>query len=371
MKKIYSLLSFLLLFTFAKAQFPAPYCTEEYVDNVEPITSVVFGSISNTSSDVTGGNPLEDYTSISTTLTQGLSYPISVQGNTDGPFTDYIRVFIDWNQDGDFNDAGESYDIGTINSSTGLDGKTATANIVVPIGATIGTTRMRVSKHWNSYQDPCNAGGTSQYGESEDYTINIIASPSCTGTPPVTTASGPASSCIDSIISVSLSGITAGTGLTYQWETTTLIGTVWTNVVGATTSIATFPHPSGGAKYRCVVKCTSSNLSSTSTEITVQSINCAPPVNDDPCDAITLVLDGPNDCKYTKYATSNNDPSTFNCSTPNNTTWYKYTPATTGLVQFRLTPPAAGDTLYGWLGVFTVTGSCPGSLTFTDETSTT
>ncbi len=371
MKKVYTLLSFLLLFSVAKAQFPAPYCAEDYVDNVEPITSVVFGTISNTSPDATGGIPLEDYTSISTNVIQGVSYPISVQGNTDGTFTDYIRVFIDWNQDGDFDDAGESYDIGTITNSTGLDGKTATANILVPIGATVGSTRMRVTKHWNSYQSPCNAGGSGEYGESEDYSITVVASPSCSGTPPTTTAFGPASSCSDSLIVVSLGGISAGTGLTYQWQTTTLTGTVWTNIVGATTSTVSFPHPAGGAKYRCVVKCTSSGLSTNSSEITVQSINCAPPVNDDACNAITLVLDGPSNCQYTKYASSNNDPSLFTCSTPNNTTWYKYTPTTSGLVQFTLTPPATGDTLYGWLGVFTATGTCPGALTFVDETSTT
>jgi hypothetical protein len=171
------------------------------------------------------------------------------------------------------------------------------------------------------------------------------------------------------LIVVSLSGITAGTGLTYQWQTDSLSGSTWSNIAGANDPISTVTHPAGGAKYRCKVTCTSSTLSSNSTEITVQSINCAPPINDEPCDAITLVLDGPSDCKNTKYATINNDPSTYACFTPNNTTWYKYTPTTTGLVQFTLKAPSAGDTLFGWLGVFTVSGSCPGSLTFTDETN--
>jgi len=370
MKKIYLLFCFSFLVLIAKAQFPAPYCAEDYVTNVEPITLVVMGNINNASSDITGGSPHEDYTSISTTVTQGVAYSITVKGNTDGPYTDYISVFVDWNQDGDFDDAGETYNIGTIFSSTGLDSKSVTGSIQVPLTAIVGSTRMRVAKHYDSYQLPCNAGGFGEYGEAEDYTLNVVASPSCTGTPPIAIASGPASSCSDSLIVVSLSGITAGTGLTFQWQSTTLAGTNWLPVSGATSAIATITHPAGGAKYRCMITCTSSTQSSISTEITVQSINCAPPINDDPCDAITLVLDGPSDCQNTKYATSNNDP-TFNCSTPNNTTWYKYTPTTTGLVQFTFKAPMAGDTLLGWLGVYTVSGACPGGLTFTNETAAT
>lgn len=365
MKKIYSLICFVGLFSLAKAQFPAPYCPEAYASNAEPITNVEFGTIANTSSDVTGGTEHEDYTAISTDVTQGAAYTIKVQGNTDGSYSDYVTVFFDWNQDGDFDDAGERYNIGIITNSTGLDSIAVVASILVPIDATLGSTRMRVSKKWNAYQNPCNTAG---YGESEDYTVNVLASPSCTGTPVIATASGPASSCSDSMITVTVSGITAATGITYQWQSSNIGANTWTNVAGATTATATFQHVAGGKDYRCVLTCTASSLSANSTVITVQSYSCTPPVNDDPCDAITLVLNGPSDCQNTKYATSVNDPSSFTCSTPNNTTWYKYTPAANGAVEFvfRSTDSLR---LNGWVGVYEVSGSCPGGLSFTDVTT--
>lgn len=365
MKKFYITVCLLGLFSFVRAQFPAPYCPEAYSSGVEPITNVEFGTIANTSSNTTGGTAHEDYTSISTDITQGATYTIKVQGNTDGNYSDYVTVFIDWNQNGDFTDAGERYNIGIIKNSTGLDTISVSGSIAVPIGAMLGATRMRVSKKWNAYQNPCNTSG---FGESEDYAVNVLASPACSGTPAIATASGPSSSCSDSMITVTVSGITAATGVTFQWQSSNIGANSWTNVPGATTPTATFQQPAGGKDYRCVLTCTASTQSANSTVITVTSYSCAPPVNDDPCDAITLVLDGPSDCQNTKYATSVNDPSAFTCSVPNNTTWYKYTPAVSGFVQFTFKTPVTGA-LNGWLGVYTTSGSCPGALTFTDVTS--
>ncbi|MFX8941999.1 GEVED domain-containing protein, partial [Acinetobacter baumannii] len=76
---------------------------------------------------------------------------------------------------------------------------------MVPTSATLGTTRMRVAKHYNSYQTPCNAGTSGQYGEAEDYTLTIVAPVNCSGTPPATTAYGPSIFCQDSLITVSIS----------------------------------------------------------------------------------------------------------------------------------------------------------------------
>ncbi|CAF4971381.1 unnamed protein product [Rotaria sp. Silwood1] len=354
-----------------KAQFPAPYCSEVYNTNAEPITYVSIAGIANASPDATGGVEHEDYTGITTDLIEGRAYTIRVCGNTDGNYTDYVSVFVDWNQDSDFDDAGEIFKIGGITNSDGLDTTAGvTGAIIVPIGATLGNTRFRVVKHYSTYQNPCNPNAFGNYGEAEDYTVNILASPSCSGTPPVTQASGPSSYCTDSMVSVTISGITAGTGLTYQWQSSPIGTNTWTNVAGATSATATFTHPSGGRDYRCVVTCTSSTQSSNSSIITIQSLNCAPPLNDEACDAMTLVLDGPADCQNSIYATDNSTDPSFTCSTPNNTIWYKYTPATTGVVQFTFkTPDTLG--LNGWLGVYTASGSCPGGLTFTDVTNNT
>ncbi len=95
-----------------------------------------------------------------------------LKGNTDGAFTNNFRVFIDWNQDGDFVDAGELYNAGTIFGSTGLDAVQASSTIAVPANATPGTTRMRVKKIFSTtnIDNPCLGTG---FGQFEDYSLAV------------------------------------------------------------------------------------------------------------------------------------------------------------------------------------------------------
>jgi len=72
---------------------------------------------------------------------------------------------IDWNRDGDFNDAGEEVDKGSSSSSANL-----TSTFTVPSTASLGTTRMRISMKYNVYQTPCK---TFSYSEIEDYALVI------------------------------------------------------------------------------------------------------------------------------------------------------------------------------------------------------
>ncbi|MFN3754983.1 GEVED domain-containing protein [Flavobacterium sp.] len=184
MKKITFLLILLVSYT-GFAQFPAPYCGPiAFTTNVEPITLVNFAGINNTSSALVGLNngttviAHEDYTAITGNVFSGSTYPITLKGNTDGAFfVTYLRVYADWNQDGDFTDAGESYDIGTITGSTGVDAIELVGSITVPGDALAGNTRMRVVKKWNAYSDSCNTVNTG-YGQAEDYTL-AVALPAC------------------------------------------------------------------------------------------------------------------------------------------------------------------------------------------------
>lgn len=176
MKKITMLFAFLLAFAAESyAQFPAPYCGPiQFTNNEEPITLVQFAGINNTSPAPVGGVAHQDFTSITGNVSTGITYPITLKGNTDGDYVTYLRVFIDWNQDADFVDAGESYDIGTITNSTGTDAVVLNGNILVPTTATVGTTRMRVVKKFNAYSDPCNTVNTG-WGEAEDYSLAVAA----------------------------------------------------------------------------------------------------------------------------------------------------------------------------------------------------
>lgn len=159
--------------------FPAPYCAEAFSNAVEPISRVVFAGIDNTSPTTVGPQtaqpPHQDFTAVTGTVDPGSSYPIAVEGNTDGNFTTAIKAYIDWNDDGVFSAADEIYQVGTLTNTTGADGVQAVGTILVPATATAGPKRMRVQKKFTSttpptYPTPCNTAG---YGQAEDYTVTV------------------------------------------------------------------------------------------------------------------------------------------------------------------------------------------------------
>ena len=110
----------------------------------------------------------------STNVAKGESYNLTVRVNTDGNYIAHAFVWFDWNGDGDFNDAGESIDVGSRTNST--DGATnlSPVSITIPASANFGTTRMRVSAKYNADPTSCE---TNFDGEVEDYSINIISPP--------------------------------------------------------------------------------------------------------------------------------------------------------------------------------------------------
>lgn len=153
------------------------YCTPSFTSSVEPISNVTFNTINNTSGNTCGaGTSYENFTGTSTSVFRGFTYNLSATGNTCGNFTNYIYAYVDWNQDGDFADAGESYNLGTINNTTA---GVLTQAITIPVGASLGSTRMRIIKNFNTAPtDPCRTG--TGYGQAEDYTITVVAPPACT-----------------------------------------------------------------------------------------------------------------------------------------------------------------------------------------------
>lgn len=156
--------------------FPAPYCTVTYGSDVEPITSVVFTGINNTSSATVNGTPaLENFTAVSggAVAPRG-GYQITLKGNSAGNYQNFYRVYFDWNHDGVFaEDGSEGYDAGSITNSTGTDTKTTGTLVIVPPNAKPGLTRMRVVKSYGSYGDACGDNG---FGQSEDYTVLVDTS---------------------------------------------------------------------------------------------------------------------------------------------------------------------------------------------------
>lgn len=125
------------------------------------IANVTIGSINNS----TGIDAYGDYTALSTNLAAGSTPTISLSGSNFGPLN-YWQVYIDYNQDFDFNDAGEKVlEIAAIGT---------TSTFTVPTTAKNGSTRMRIVMKYGAgyYGSPCQIGDPDQ-SEAEDYTVNI------------------------------------------------------------------------------------------------------------------------------------------------------------------------------------------------------
>src|SRR5690625_1428289 len=137
---------------------------------IEPITNVNFGDIDNTS-DAYSTLGYEDFTNQNTEVVKDNTYSIILKGNTNGNYTSYFTVFIDWNQNGVLDDQGEVYVIGSISNSRGVDNISVSGDIEVPIDAVVGNTRMRVVKNYDyALTNPC---GAISYGQVEDYSVIV------------------------------------------------------------------------------------------------------------------------------------------------------------------------------------------------------
>lgn len=139
----------------------------------EYIAGVVLNTINSTST-------CSNYTSQTntTTLTKGSAYTATITtaivGSTNAAFIDdELAVWIDFNDDNDFNDVGEriGYSIATANAFN------TTFNFTVPATAATGSVKMRVRFHYSGADvgdGPISPCGTSTYGEVEDYNITIV-----------------------------------------------------------------------------------------------------------------------------------------------------------------------------------------------------
>lgn len=144
------------------------YCSAAATNTAdERIGNVKFGTINNSSTGTAG---YEDFTSVSTNVTRGSAYTISVTPTwTSTVYSEAYSVYIDYNGDGDFTDSGE-----LAWTKAGSTTTPATGSITIPATATVGTTRMRVMMKYSSA--PTSSCGTYTYGQVEDYTLNIVSS---------------------------------------------------------------------------------------------------------------------------------------------------------------------------------------------------
>ena len=156
---------FLILFGFlvTSINVQAQYCTATGGNCDDYINQVQFSNINLWSWCYN----YSDYSSYHiANVVQGDTYPIYVL-NSNHYSNDTCEVWIDWDQDSSFNDTTEYYRLSN-------DVNPYHTDILVPINAPLGQTKMRVRIRREGIQTPC--GDASQlYGEVEDYTVNVLS----------------------------------------------------------------------------------------------------------------------------------------------------------------------------------------------------
>jgi len=150
--------------TFTTSEIQLNYCGSQGNNvNDEYISRVQLGSIDNGSG---AGNGYSDFTNLSTSLSKNVSSTISITPTWTGTqYNEAYSVWIDYNQDGDFNDAGEQVFTRSATQNSPVSG-----SFSVPSSALEGATRMRVSMKYNGIPTACESFS---YGEVEDYTVTI------------------------------------------------------------------------------------------------------------------------------------------------------------------------------------------------------
>jgi len=179
MKLLNFTFALLIIFLSSFININAQYCDLQGDDSSsEWIQSVTVGAFTNNSGD--NGGYINYSNNQNIDLQKGNSYQINLSpGYSGDSYTEYWRIWIDLNQDGDFNDANEL----VFDDVQGQQG-TETGNISIPNNSATetGTTRMRIAMKWvgtlndgTEDNNPPNDCGSFNFGEVEDYSINITS----------------------------------------------------------------------------------------------------------------------------------------------------------------------------------------------------
>ncbi|MBM4371222.1 MAG: hypothetical protein FJ098_06185, partial [Deltaproteobacteria bacterium] len=142
----------------------APLCTVNTVNTgFMGIQRVELAGLNNYTGTV--NNEYEDFSWLVTNVTRGSTYTLAVTGWT---YEQYFKAWIDWNRDCDFLDEGEEIDIGTVEAVS------SSVQLTIPAFAIAGNVKMRIRSDFYLAGTPDTECVDLQYGETEDYTLNIL-----------------------------------------------------------------------------------------------------------------------------------------------------------------------------------------------------
>lgn len=152
------------------------YCASNTTTSTRYITSfTTTGGTTNINNTASGFSPSGYGAFLAQVVTKQIYGTINFSATFfNGSFAYGFNIWVDWNDDLDFNDTGEKvYASGALVTS-------ATGSFTIPGTAAIGQHRMRIKADASNFNpQPC---GTITSGETEDYTIEVTPLP-CSGNP--------------------------------------------------------------------------------------------------------------------------------------------------------------------------------------------
>lgn len=136
------------------------------------ITNITFGqaTVVNNPTGTETGN-YGDYSSLVGDAHAGTQLNVDITYSTG--YTYGTRIYVDWNNDLDFNDAGELVYTG---ESTSTNPTTLNASFLVPAGIPVGYYRMRIVGSDSGDNNSCYTG---YWGAVEDYTLQVLEPLEC------------------------------------------------------------------------------------------------------------------------------------------------------------------------------------------------
>jgi hypothetical protein len=195
--------------SYITGQFLHGYCvpavTYAYDDYITNVTTT--GGYTNINNSTTYDSGYVNFTAMAVSKAAGSSFDISI---TRLGGYDSVGVYIDWNNNLSFDDEGENL-VNVTGSWSGT--ATYTGSIAIPADTPTGSYRMRVRSiyYYNNSITPC---GDVNYGETEDYTLNVAEQPANCEAPgtPIVEAGNVTTSAITVTVSPSDASAVAPTG---------------------------------------------------------------------------------------------------------------------------------------------------------------
>lgn len=238
-------------------------CVNDHISNF-----VTFGgstNISNINSGCSGATAYNYYSTMTHTTIPGNSVGFTFTINPGSNYSQGVKIFVDWNNNNSFADPGDTMYTSSLPLAAGT---TMYNNFIVPSNATAGTKRMRVRCVFNNTAfDACNSY---QYGEVEDYNLNIVTPNTCSGTPTVSVSATAPNYCVASNVLLVATPGTVASGYTYQWQSRAACSNnAFTNISGATNNTYLISSLSASTDFRVQITCSNGNGTATSNPINV------------------------------------------------------------------------------------------------------